>query len=163
MTRLNTICRTLGTFLTTLAGIMLLAMMLLTCANIVSRELWLPISGTYELMGLFGAVAAAFALGDTQLRRGHVAVDILMQSLRPAVRRALAAINSTLLAAFFLLVAWQLTQKAITLKQTGEVTETLRIIYYPFIVCVALGCAFLALVLLTDLAAVIAPPKQKAP
>ena len=79
------------------------------------------------------------------------------------MRRALAAINSTLLAAFFLLVAWQLTQKAITLKRTGEVTETLRIIYYPFTVCVALGCAFLALVLVADLAAAHAQLRKKAP
>jgi len=34
---------------------------------------------------------------------------------------------------------------------TGEITETLRIIYYPFTYGVALGCAVLSLVLFTDL------------
>ena len=163
MTRFNTLCRKISGWLTSLAGLVLLVMMVLTCANIVSREVWLPISGTYELMGLFGALAAAFALGDTQLRRGHVAVDILMQSMRPGVRRVLTAINSAILAAFFLMVAWQLIKKAHILRQTGEVTETLRIIYYPFTACVAVGCALLALVMVSDLIAALAPPQKGSP
>jgi len=41
--------------------------------------------------------------------------------------------------------------KADILMQAGEVTETLRIIYYPFTYAVALGCLILALTFLTDL------------
>ena len=41
--------------------------------------------------------------------------------------------------------------EAITVMRTGEVTETIRIIYYPFTLAVAFGCLVLSLVLLTDL------------
>ncbi|MGA9178233.1 MAG: TRAP transporter small permease, partial [Desulfobacterales bacterium] len=47
--------------------------------------------------------------------------------------------------------AWQIAVKATTLMNTGEITETLRIIYYPFTYGVAFGCAALSLVLFTDL------------
>jgi len=40
-----------------------------------------------------------------------------------------------------------------TLRTSGEVTETLRIIYYPFTYGVALGCFLLSLVLLVELSA----------
>ena len=52
---------------------------------------------------------------------------------------------------FFAVVAWQIAKYAGTLWETGEVTETLQIIYYPFTYGVALGCAVLSLVFLIDL------------
>ncbi|NCO61249.1 TRAP transporter small permease subunit, partial [bacterium] len=57
------------------AGCFLVAMIVLACANIFLRLVWLPISGTFELMGYFGAVVTAFALGYTQMSKGHIAVD----------------------------------------------------------------------------------------
>jgi hypothetical protein len=52
---------------------------------------------------------------------------------------------------FFALVSWQIAKYATTLWKTGELTETLRIVYYPFTYGVAFGCATLSLVFLTDL------------
>ena len=46
-------------------------------------------------------------------------------------------------------------------EATGEVTETLRIIYYPFTYAVALGCFVLALVMLTDLLKSLIPKKER--
>jgi hypothetical protein len=51
---------------------------------------------------------------------------------------------------FFSIAGWQINKLARTLWMTGEVTETLRIIYYPFTYGVALGCFLLALVLLVE-------------
>jgi len=45
------------------AGVVLGIMIFLTCANVFIRTVWVPIKGTYELMGYFGAVITAFALG----------------------------------------------------------------------------------------------------
>jgi hypothetical protein len=36
------------------------------------------------------------------------------------------------------------------LRETGEVTETLQIIYYPFTYAVALGCLIMAFTFLVD-------------
>lgn len=134
-----------------IAGIFLIGMILLTCANIFCRLTWKPIQGAYELMGFFGAVATAFALGYTQLGRGHIAVDVLINTFSEKTRRALNILNNILCLAFFGIASWQLAKKAATLWATGEVTETLRIIYYPFTYAVAFGCLLLALVFLSDL------------
>ena len=56
------------------AGVAVLLMVVLACANIVGRVFGCPIEGSYEVMGFLGAIAAAFALGSSQIAKGHVAV-----------------------------------------------------------------------------------------
>lgn len=141
-------------------GIFLVGMVTLTCANIACRIFGMPVRGTFELMGFFGAVTAAFALGYTQIKKGHVAVDVLINTFSIRVKQALNLINSFAGMLFFLVVAWQIAKKAGILKNSGEVTETLGIIYYPFTFCVALGFAALALVFLTDLIRAILPQRE---
>ncbi|MEE4609142.1 MAG: TRAP transporter small permease [Desulfobacteraceae bacterium] len=163
MNRLNRINAGLHRAIMVIAGIFLVAMCLLTCANIVLRIVWVPVPGTYELMGYFGAVVAALSLGYTQMRRGHVAVDVLIHRLSSRRQRFLKGFNGLVCMLFFSLAAWQLVRKALVLRASGEVTETLRIIYYPFALAVALGCALLALVLLADLAQALRPPGVEKP
>lgn len=133
-----------------LAGVLLSAMVVLTCANIFSRIVWVPIQGTYELMGYFSAVATALALGYAQIKKTHIWVDILVQRFSNRTQRVLNAVNAIICAGFFALVAWQISRYATTLRNTGEVTETLRIVYYPFTYAVALGCAAVSFVFLVE-------------
>jgi TRAP-type C4-dicarboxylate transport system permease small subunit len=141
----------LNRFLTRIAGGVMAVMILLTCANIVMRLVWVPIQGTFELMGYFGAIITAFALGYTQIHRGHISVDILVLGFSAKTRRVLNSINAFVCMIFFVIAAWQIAKYATTLMRSGEVTETLRIIYYPFPYAVSLGCLSLALVFFTDL------------
>ncbi len=152
MKTLDQLTQSLNRALMAVAGFFLIAMIGLTCGNILLRIIWVPIRGTFELMGFFGAIAAAFALGYTQAKRGHIAVDILIHSFSRRTQKILHGINNLLCTLFFALLAWQLSLKATVLLKTGEVTETLRIIYYPFTYGVAFGCAVLALVFAADLA-----------
>jgi len=133
------------------ATVLLGAMILLTCANIFLRVVWLPVRGTFELMGYGGAVITAFALGYTQWKRGHIAVDILVLAFPDKIRRILNGLNSFILMVFFAMITWQIAKYATILRETGELTETLMIIYYPFTYAVALGCAALSLVFLSEL------------
>lgn len=133
------------------AGIFLAAMTAITCGNIITRIVWIPISGTFELMGFFGALVTAFALGYTQMHKAHISVDILVNRFPKKVQRFLNVVNCIICSAFFSIAGWQITKLANTMRVTGEVTETLRIIYYPFTFGVALGCFLLALVLLVEL------------
>jgi TRAP-type C4-dicarboxylate transport system permease small subunit len=143
-----------------IGGVFLIAMVLLTCANIFSRNIWIPIRGTFELMGYFGAIVTAFALGSTQLKKGHIAVDVLINSFSDNTKKILQIVNNGICTLFFGIAAWQIAVKATTLMNTGEVTETLRIIYYPFTYAVAFGCLVLALVMLTDLLKSLIPQKE---
>ena len=150
----------LNKLLTLLGGLFLMGMILLTCANILSRLVWVPITGTFELMGFFGAISTAFALGYTQIKRGHIAVDVLVNTFSDKVKKALSIISNTICCLFFLIAAWQIAVKATTLMKTGEVTETLQVIYYPFTYAVAFGCLILSLTLITDIIRVFIPEER---
>lgn len=149
MGTLDKISQFLNRLLVWIAGGFLAGIVILTCANILLRLVWKPILGTVELVGYSGAIVTAFALGYTHIKGGHIAVDILVQRFPKGVRRVLRLLNSFICMIFFALVTWEVAKYATTLLKTGEVTETLRIIYYPFTYGVALGCALLSLVCLT--------------
>jgi len=148
---MNSFLYNLNRIMLIVGGICLVAMIALTSANILVRFFWIPIRGTYELMGFLGALVTSFALGYTQLQKGHIAVDILINSFPRRTKRILEAINGVAIMAFFSVMALQISKKAWILRSTGEVTETLRIPYYPVTFGVALGCGFLAMVFLGDL------------
>ena len=148
---LEKISRILNRTFLWIAGVFMAAMILVTCANIFLRIVWVPIKGTFELMGFFGAVATAFVLGYTQLKKAHISVDILVNVFSQRIRTIFNGINYFVCMIFFAVLGWQISRLATTIWKTGEVTETLRIIYYPFTYGVTFGCFLLALVLLVDL------------
>lgn len=133
-----------------IAGFLLAVMIILTCGNIFFRIVWIPIRGTFELMGYLGAVVMAFALGYTQLGHGHIAVDIVVLGFPKGLQRVLNGINCLLCMVFFSIIGWQVAKYGTNLWRTGEVTETLQIIYFPFTYATALGCFSLALVFLVE-------------
>ena len=144
-----------------IAGLFMVAMVLVTCADILLRIVWVPIRGSVELVAYFSAVVTAFALGYTQMRRGHISVDVVVNFFPTKLKRFLTSLNSTICMVFFSIVAWRIAKWSMTIWQTGEVSETLRIIFYPFSYGVALGCAVLSLVFLTDLVSSFRPQKEK--
>ena len=147
---LDRISRVLNEIVIWIAGFFLVVMILLTCANIFLRLVWMPVKGTFELMGFFGAVLTALALGYTQIKRGHVGIDIVVNQFSTKIQRILNGTNYFICMIFFALAGWQITKWATTLWKTGEVTETLRIIFYPFTYGVACGCIILSFALLVD-------------
>ncbi|MEA3359810.1 MAG: TRAP transporter small permease [Thermodesulfobacteriota bacterium] len=157
---LDKFSRLLNQTLLWFAGVFLVGMILLTCSNIFLRIVWIPVRGTFEIMGFLGATATAFALGYTQMKKGHIAIDILVCSFSKKTQGILNGINYLILAIFFAVVSWQISKYATTLLKSGEVTETLRIIYYPFTYGVALGCAALSLVFLVDFFKSVLPRKE---
>jgi len=142
--------RVLNGILMAIAGFFLVAMVLLACANVVCRGFSMPVKGTFELMGFFGAVVAAFALAATQLQRQHIAVDVLVTSFPKGVRRILSALNYLIGTALFLLAAWQTGALANNLWKVHELSETLRIMHFPFVYAVSFGCVVIALVLIME-------------
>lgn len=136
--------------LTFLAGLLLVAMMALACANMVLRAVWAPLNGTFELMGFMGAVVAAFSLAFAQRQKSHIAVGILLKHFPPAVRRLADAATSLISCGFFLIAGHETYKWAAFLVETGELSETLQIIYHPFVFATAAGCFALAFVLVVD-------------
>jgi TRAP-type C4-dicarboxylate transport system permease small subunit len=150
---LNRLEMLLQKMLMAIAAVFLLAMVILTCADIAFRlpPLRKPVPGVAELMGYFGALVVACALGYTQRKKDHIAVDIVSNMFPKPLQKFLDVINRLACMIFSIIACWQVGKVATTLCQTGEVSETLRLAYYPFTYGVAAGFALLAFVFFVEL------------
>lgn len=124
--------------------------MLLTCADVALRLFDRPIPGTYELVGLFGTVIVAFALAWTSVERGHIAVELFVDRLPARPRNLVEALGSFAGAVLFGLLAWQSLFYARDLMESGEVSLTLGMPTWPFVLGIVAGTAMLTAVLLAD-------------
>lgn len=122
----------------------------LVCANILGRVFIQPIKGVYEIVGFLGGVAIGFAMGYTQMRKGHIKVEIIVVRLRPRTQAILDSITCLICFVLFALMAWQHAIFATATRKVGEVSETLRIPFFPLIYGVAFGCVILCLVFMVD-------------
>jgi TRAP-type C4-dicarboxylate transport system permease small subunit len=130
----------------------LVLMMVLSCADIFMRYLFNnPITGTYDIVGLSGAVLAAFSMPYTMLKKGHVAVEILIQSLSRGKQLIVETFSHLLGISLFLVLVWQAISLSRDMKAAGEVTPTLLLPFYPIVYCMALCFFFLSLAILVDL------------
>lgn len=132
------------------AGLVLAAMMLFSVSDMVLRGFGQTIPGSYELIGWLSASAIALALGSVQEHRGHVAIELLVTRLGKRMRIVVEMATSLLSFLLFSAVAWYVTRYALVLHQTGSLSETLRVVVYPWVYIVAGGCTGLALALLID-------------
>lgn len=142
-------------------GVSLLALTLLATLNVALRIFQVPVSGTYEIVSFLGAIVTAGALGYTQKRKDHIVVDILSEKFPAPVKRALDRVSYLLILVFFSIVSWQTFVYGKRLMRTGELSETLKIAYYPFVFLVSIGFAVLALTILLDLIESFWPREEK--
>ncbi len=137
-----------------LAAASVVAMMLLTSADVLLRFFKHPILGTYELVGLFGALTIAFALPATTLSKGHVAVDFMVEKLPAAAQKLCGVIANLLGLALFSLIAWQTFVYANILRSSGEVTLSLEMPFYPVVYAISVASLLVCIVLFLELVTV---------
>ena len=142
-------------------GVALLALTLLATVNVALRIFQVPVSGTYEVVSFLGAIVTAGALGYTQKRKDHIVVDILSDKFPAKVKRVLDRVSYALILAFFSVVSWQTFVYGKRLLRTGELSETLKIAYYPFVFLVSIAFAVLALTVFLDLIETVWAPKEE--
>src|SRR5690606_30794843 len=107
LARLNTV---INRGLAAIAGASLIAMMLLTVADMVLRGIGRPLAGSYEMIGWLSAAAMALALGYAQLHKGHVSIDLVVERLPPRLRAAVEALVGLASLLLFVAVAWYVGQ-----------------------------------------------------
>lgn len=151
MGTLDKIDKLLGRVLLILSGAAVLALMLLATANVVLRVFHAPFRGTYEIVSFLGAIGVAFALASTQRVKGHIVVDVLSSRYPRPVRRLVDALSAAISALFFGIVAWQVVVWGARIMASGEVSETLKVVYHPFVFGVAAGFGLLTLTCLLDI------------
>jgi len=132
-------------------SVAVLLLMSLATVNVVARFFFnAPYRGAYELVGFLGAIVIAFALGYTQKRKDHIVVDILTEKFPKRVNKILDGVNYFITTIFFAIVSWQVFVWGMKISKSGEVSETLKIIFHPFVYSVAVGFAVFSLTLIID-------------
>ena len=129
------------------AGLCIIAMMLLTSADVFLRLFRSPITGTYEIIGFLGALFVSFALAHTSYQRGHIAVDFLVQKLPEKFQRGIMCANDMLGGLLFILISRQSVVYGKSLVQSGTVSMTLQMPVAPVVCGLAAGCGVLGLML----------------
>lgn len=139
-----------------LGSCVLFFMMLLTAADVVLRYLKMPIVGTYELVSFAGALVIGCALPQTSWQRTHVTVDVLTERIKKGGQKALRVITRLMAIGFFILLAWNVFDMAKDFYKAGESTLTLAIPMYPLAVALGICCLVECLVLVFDIARIVA-------
>jgi TRAP-type C4-dicarboxylate transport system permease small subunit len=140
----------------------LIGAMLLMVANIVYRFFGGVIAGTYELVGLFMVVTAAFALGYTALRQGHVVVKIVVSRFSKRTQAIIESFTSAIGLGLLALIVWEsvwLTREKVLVG--GEESAMLGVPFLPFRCAWMLGLFLFCLVLLIDLLKALSRVKSK--
>jgi len=166
MNALDRFSRELSKVLYHVAGASIVFMMLLTCVDVFLRfgvtvyrstgweilESVRPIAGTYELVCFMGSVAVAFAMAHTSVEKGHVAVSLLVRLLSRRVQAVIQVITGSFSFILFALISWRSVLYALHLRESGEVSLTLQLPFYPFVFGIAFASAAVCLVLFVDIA-----------
>jgi TRAP-type C4-dicarboxylate transport system permease small subunit len=127
------------------AAVVLIMMMIVV--DVILRQFRMPIPGTYDLVGLLGSLVISFSLGYTSIQKGHIAVEFLFDKLPGRARSVIGAVNELVGALFFIILGWQSFIYAFRLKMSGEVSPTIQVPTYPFVLGIALSCVLLSLIL----------------
>lgn len=130
-----------------IGGVLVLAMMIITVAEIVGRT-WFshPISGSVELPSLFLVLVTIIALAVLQRQKGHIGVNILQERLKGRARSCLEfslLLSMLFVAGVIAVYGWRLAMqaKALQLTTMGPLFVTL----WPFMLVLPFGFGLLTL------------------
>ena len=117
-----------------LAGICFFAVMILILANIIMRKVFgLPITGTFELVGLLTATGLGLALANCELNDGNIAMSIVTDRLPRNVQLFINAIVHLVSLGFFTMVVWRVFVYGSSALNRGLVSSTASLPIFPFI------------------------------
>ncbi len=125
--------------------------MLLTVADVILRFFGHPIIGTFEIVGLGGAVVIGFALPITSWLRGHIFVDFFYQKFPKSAQNALNIFTRLMVIILFILIGWNLIVMGIELYRSGEVSLTRQLPFYPIAYGLAVCCFIEVFVMICDI------------
>jgi len=148
---LNALAVSLSRFMYVIAGIALACSMFLTVGDVILRTFKKPIVGTYELVGLLGALVIGFALPQTSRLKGHVIMDFVTDKLPARIQGILEVVSRILAIVLFGIIAWNMWGFGDDFRISGEVTPTLQLPTYPIAYSIAVCCAVECFVLFLDI------------
>jgi TRAP-type C4-dicarboxylate transport system permease small subunit len=152
MSRSEKIVTLVTRWLNWMAAAALIVVMVIVCANVIGRSFWgAPVKGTVDIVSLLGAIVIGWAIAYTQVLKGHIRIDLLVQRLPPRIQYIVDSVIDLIGFALFALISWQTVIFAKANFEVGELSEVLKLPITPFASVVAVGCIALTLALFIDL------------
>lgn len=133
------------------AGVALVVSMILVVFNGIIRTFTDPFSGVIEVVSWLAAITTAFSLGSAQISKTHVYIDLLFNKFNFVVKKIVGVFTTILGMLFFILLLFHLLKYGMGLKESGVLSNTLRIPYYPFVITMSIGFVGLIFTLLIEL------------
>jgi TRAP-type C4-dicarboxylate transport system permease small subunit len=143
--------RRLSTYMSVIAGVVLILMASLTFLDVVLRFFKRPIVGTYELVSFLGVVVVAMALPRASLMGSHVYVDIVVDKLPEGWRKVFRIVTRVLVFLLFSIAIWYFIAQAKSLMVTKTVTMTLKVPFYPVVFALATSSLVQCLVCICEI------------
>jgi TRAP-type C4-dicarboxylate transport system permease small subunit len=150
MTSFERIVNSIVTSLFQISKICVFSLMVLIVMNIILRKAWHSIYGTYDYVGFITTIMVTFGIGYLALKKGHIAVDLIMERFPKRVQAIIDGFGTILSFGVFALISWQLIIYGNGVLKSGEHTLTSMTPFYPFVYGISLGIALLCLVLLFE-------------
>ena len=141
------VCRVLNA----IASILLFVLMVLGAADVIGRYLLnAPIIGTMERGQVILALMVFLSWGYTQIKKGHVNVELFISKFPPHIRAITDFITTLFMLVFTILIVWYSAIMAIETHYTGEKIYVIHWPLAPFQFFVPLGGFFLCLVFILE-------------
>ena len=123
----------LAKFCAILAGVLLTAITLLTCASLIGRNtIGVTLAGDFELTGVVAGAAIALFLPICQWRRGNIIVDFFTAKASAQTNARLDKFGALLVALTLGLMAWRTTLGG--LSAFGNLSGTMMLGFPEWIV-----------------------------
>lgn len=120
-----------------LAGLLMTAITLVTCASLIGRNaMGISLVGDYELTAVTAGAAVALFLPWCQVRRGNIIVDFFTSRMPENVNGVLDRFGALVMALMLLLLAWRTVIGA--LSSYSSQTTTMMLGFPEWIVYVAM-------------------------
>ncbi len=130
------------------AGIVLIALMLLTTADVAGRYFFnSPINGVFDLTHFAVAMMVYLGLAYCGFRGTHVVIELLYDRLPAPARRVLNRVINLAGCALFGLISWRTAVQSIDVREMGEASQMLEVPLFPLYCVVAFGSGLFAWVM----------------
>ncbi len=131
MKKLHRLVSGLSIYMSVVAGVTLIFVMLLVVLDVTMRYFGHPITGIYDLVALGGAVIIGFTCPYAAKKRVHVFMEMIQQAHNPRVKKVFDVLTRLMAFGISLLIGWNLVLLGSSFHLKGEASLTIQIVYYP--------------------------------
>ena len=126
-----------------LGAFCLMAMVAVTCSDVIGRAFGVPIFGSEEIVSFLLTLVLALSLPYAHREKVHVGVEILFRLFSAPVRVLLSLITNIFSLALIIIITVMMFQYAASMRESGEVSMNLE--YPEYTIIFALSFCFFIL------------------